>query len=743
MSLRVIDDRQGTDTETKTVTVTGRGPTAAFTASPNPVTVGQSVAFDGAGSTRPGRHDRQVRVGPRRQRQLRDRHRHDQDRVEELHRDRRREREAARHRRRGEHRRDHADRDRGGGQPGAARVLHGLPRSGGRGSDGDLRRDGIERPGRHDRQVRVGPRRQRQLRDRHGHHEDRVEVVRRGGKRQREAARDRQRRADRAGHQDGIHKRGAGRQQLRRSRAGHLGAVALLAHGRAHRWHARRQRGRQPRDDRRRRRASEHRAGSRATRTRPSASTAPTTPRSRDSTCRGPTRVTLEFWLKWDGYADDDDLAFEFTPNFNAEAGGFLVDPNSPQDGGRFGVAIGSGLSRNNAFFTRPSAGAWHHYALVLDAGAPGASQITPYVDGQAVSYFKGASGTGAGNFSNSQLFFMSRNASAPVRRGRPGRGRALQPRAHPGARSPHTSRPAPTPPPTASFTASPNPVNTGQTVSFDGTASSDTDGTVARYEWDLDGNGSYETDTGTTRTASRAYTQTGAVTVGLRVTDNDGDTASTTRSLTVTPGAGGVLHRNARHGADRPGRRVRRGRLHRRRRDDRQVRVGPRRQRQLRDRHRNDQDDQPHLRGRRDPERRAAGDRQRRQHRRGDPRFDYHQPPAQRFVHGHAYRSPDAPDRELQRRRLERSGRHAGSIRVGSRRQRQLRDGHRYHRDHDAGLHHARHRHRRAAGDRQQRRHRDRHAGRDRAERLCAAGPRHRGTARLLAAGGHRHDRR
>ena len=31
--------------------------------------------------------------------------------------------------------------------------------------------------------------------------------------------------------------------------------------------------------------------------------------------------------MKWNAYANDDDLAMEFTPNFNDNAGGFLVDP--------------------------------------------------------------------------------------------------------------------------------------------------------------------------------------------------------------------------------------------------------------------------------------------------------------------------------------------------------------------------------------------------------------------------------
>ena len=36
-----------------------------------------------------------------------------------------------------------------------------------------------------------------------------------------------------------------------------------------------------------------------------------------------------------------------------------------------------------------------------------------PYVDGKPVAYEKLNSGTGAGNFANSALYFMSRNASA------------------------------------------------------------------------------------------------------------------------------------------------------------------------------------------------------------------------------------------------------------------------------------------------------------------------------------------
>jgi YD repeat-containing protein len=120
----------------------------------------------------------------------------------------------------------------------------------------------------------------------------------------------------------------------------------------------------------------------------------------------GTSQLTVEFWLRWNAFAEDDSLAMELTPNFNGNNGGFLIDPNA---GSGFGVAIGNSESRNNAYFTRPTAGAWHHYAFVLDSSAPAAQQITPYVDGKAVSYEKGASGTGAGAFANAPLYFMSR----------------------------------------------------------------------------------------------------------------------------------------------------------------------------------------------------------------------------------------------------------------------------------------------------------------------------------------------
>ena len=246
-------------------------------------------------------------------------------------------------------------------------------------------------------------------------------------------------------------------------------------------------------------------------------------------------QVTVEFWLKWNAYANDDRLAMELTPNFNNNGGGFLIDPNASAPAGSFGVAIGRNASRNNAYFARPSAGAWHHYAFVLDSAAPAAQQVVPYVDGQAVPFTKTASGTGAGNFAKSTLYFMSRAASSLFGAGTLDEvaiyDRALG--AEEIAQQYYAN--GADRPPTASFAASPNPASVGETVLLDASGSSDPDGQVVKYEWDLDGNGSYEVDTDTSPEAARAFSTPGEHQVGLRVTDDEGTTATTTRTVTVT----------------------------------------------------------------------------------------------------------------------------------------------------------------------------------------------------------------
>ena len=244
--------------------------------------------------------------------------------------------------------------------------------------------------------------------------------------------------------------------------------------------------------------------------------------------------ITVEFWLNWDAFGDDDSLAMEFTNNFNQNGGGFLIDPNAPQQGGSFGVALGMSGSRNNAFFARPSAGAWHHYAFVLDTTAPAATQITPYVDGKAVTYTKMDSGTGAGNFANSVLNFMSRGGLGLFGRGALDEVAIYDRALSPASIAEHYASFGTNRRPVARFTMAPNPVKLGVAVTFDGSTSSDPDGTIVKYEWDLDGNGSYELNSGSNPRVTRGYSTPGPVAVHLRVTDNLTGTDTETGTLNV-----------------------------------------------------------------------------------------------------------------------------------------------------------------------------------------------------------------
>jgi len=94
---------------------------------------------------------------------------------------------------------------------------------------------------------------------------------------------------------------------------------------------------------------------------------------------------------------------------------------------------------------------------------------------------------------------------------------------------------------PVGVLTVNPQPAKAGEQVQFDATGSFDPDGTVVHYEWDLDGNGTYETDTGATPRVSRSYPNRLRATVHVRVTDNDGATGVGQAALAVdsTPGSG------------------------------------------------------------------------------------------------------------------------------------------------------------------------------------------------------------
>src|SRR5207249_1444946 len=83
--------------------------------------------------------------------------------------------------------------------------------------------------------------------------------------------------------------------------------------------------------------------------------------------------------------------------------------------------------------------------------------------------------------------------------------------------------------PPTASFTASPNPAIVGATVTFDGSGSSDPDGTIASYAWDFG-----DSTGGNGAVTPHTYLSFGTFNVSLTVTDNESFTATAYRDVVV-----------------------------------------------------------------------------------------------------------------------------------------------------------------------------------------------------------------
>ena len=85
--------------------------------------------------------------------------------------------------------------------------------------------------------------------------------------------------------------------------------------------------------------------------------------------------------------------------------------------------------------------------------------------------------------------------------------------------------------PPEAAFTVS---AQTGQapfTVNFSAVLSEDEDGIIVTFEWDF-GDGT----SGTGENVTHTYTAAGTFSVVLRVTDNDGETATNTKTIYVSP---------------------------------------------------------------------------------------------------------------------------------------------------------------------------------------------------------------
>jgi uncharacterized repeat protein (TIGR01451 family) len=89
--------------------------------------------------------------------------------------------------------------------------------------------------------------------------------------------------------------------------------------------------------------------------------------------------------------------------------------------------------------------------------------------------------------------------------------------------------------PPVAIFTESDDHPVVNETVTFNASSSYAPDGQIVKFEWDWEGDGTYDFDAGTNPIATHAYGQPGVYYPTLRVTDNDGLTNETTERKFVS----------------------------------------------------------------------------------------------------------------------------------------------------------------------------------------------------------------
>jgi sugar lactone lactonase YvrE len=87
---------------------------------------------------------------------------------------------------------------------------------------------------------------------------------------------------------------------------------------------------------------------------------------------------------------------------------------------------------------------------------------------------------------------------------------------------------------PVAALSVSPGRVAGGKQVTLDASGSRDPEGLRLRYAWDLDGNGSFETDGGASPTITHAYTSTTTFTPRVRASDPHGASGAAAAPLTI-----------------------------------------------------------------------------------------------------------------------------------------------------------------------------------------------------------------
>jgi PKD repeat protein len=198
--------------------------------------------------------------------------------------------------------------------------------------------------------------------------------------------------------------------------------------------------------------------------------------------------------------------------------------------GAALGSVTGMFFSAGRLYYTRSGSSSLYYRGFSVDSGVVGADEFVAVSSGWSDV---------AGMFLSGGNLYWASSATGQLRRmpfvnGVPGGATTTVDATHnwrsralflgPG-KGPNT-------PPAATF----SPSCTGLSCAFDGTGSSDPDGTIASWAWTF---GDGTTTTGSW--PSKKFTAPGTYNVSLTVTDDSGATATSTRAVTAAPTAPGT----------------------------------------------------------------------------------------------------------------------------------------------------------------------------------------------------------
>lgn len=128
----------------------------------------------------------------------------------------------------------------------------------------------------------------------------------------------------------------------------------------------------------------------------------------------GANTITVAFWGWNNTNGTGDHLFAESSTNFNNNNGTFLIDPNSPSNGGAFEYAFHSaGNGQTNAVtFPYPTAATWHQYTLIIDSTVNSVAHFVAYVDGISQTLTTDTAASASTGFGNNSVYLGSRGGT-------------------------------------------------------------------------------------------------------------------------------------------------------------------------------------------------------------------------------------------------------------------------------------------------------------------------------------------